>query len=70
MNVRNKLAHQWSPTEAEYKNKSLSENFLKFKHDLKDSFIVLINIYGKEQDDKLTRYSYELDKGNYNTFLA
>jgi hypothetical protein len=48
MNVRNKLAHQWSPTETEYKNKSLSENFLKFKHDLKDSFNVFINIYGKE----------------------
>src|SRR2546428_5895810 len=70
MDVRNRLAHQWSPIEAEYRKGSLSENFLKFKDDLKSSLNTLIEIYGKEQDEKLTRYSYELDKGNYNTFLA
>jgi hypothetical protein len=70
MDVRNRLAHRWSPTEAEYRNKSLSENFRMFKDDLKESINTLIDIYGREQDEKLTRYSYELDKGNYNTFLA
>lgn len=70
MNVRNRIAHQWSPAEAEYGSKSLSENFRMFKGDLRDSINTIIDIYGKEQDEKLTRYSYELDKGNYNTFLA
>ena len=70
MDVRNKLAHRWNPTEAEYRKKSLSENFRMFKDDLKESINALIDIYGRQQDEKLTRYSYELDKGNYNTFLA
>jgi hypothetical protein len=55
MDVRNKLAHQWNEVEAEYK---------------KEAWKTFIEIYDKDQKEKLTRYVYEIDKGNYNSFLA
>lgn len=70
MNVRNRLAHQWSPTESEYKKRPLIQVFSDFKKDLKKCWIDLIEIYSKEQDQKLNKYVYEIDKGNYNSFLA
>jgi hypothetical protein len=70
MDVRNKLAHQWNEVEAEYKNKPLSESFMEFKKDIEEAWKTFIEIHDKDQKEKLTRYVYEIDKGNYNSFLA
>ncbi len=55
MDVRNKLAQQWNEVEAEYKNKPLSESFTEFKKDIGKAWKTFIEIYDKDQKEKLTR---------------
>lgn len=47
--VRNGFAHAWNDKEVFYKGKCIQENFDEFKEDLKESWLVLVDVYKQQQ---------------------
>lgn len=47
--VRNSFAHVWDEKEVEYKEVALENNFDEFKNDLKELWLVLVDVYKVEQ---------------------
>jgi hypothetical protein len=50
--VRNDFAHAWDNKEIFYKGQCIENNFEEFKTDLKDSWLILVDVY-KEQQQKV-----------------